>query len=101
MLPRGGPVSTRVTIGWLLLVFGALVFLCGLCSASTPAIVGPALGGVTSDGSGWFSSNSDSGNWSSGSSDGNWWSGSDSGSWDSGGFDSGSWDSGGSDSGSW
>jgi hypothetical protein len=97
--------SARLTLGWLLLVFGALVFLCGLCSMSTPALLGPTFGGATGDGGGWFSDSSDSGNWSSGSSDwnsGDWgWSGSDSGSWDSGGFDSGSWDSGGSDSGSW
>ena len=90
--------SGRTTLGWMLLVFGLLVFICGVCSMSTSTLVGPTLGGVTGDGGGWFSDTFDSGNWSSG----DWsWSGSDSGSWDSGGFDSGGWDSGGSDSGSW
>jgi hypothetical protein len=91
---------TSITLGWLLLVFGALIFICGVCSMGTPVLVGSTLGGVTGDGGGWFSDNFDSGNWSSGPSD---WSsgGSDSGSWDSGGWDSGGWDSGGSDSGSW
>jgi hypothetical protein len=97
--------SGRTTLGWLLLVFGVLVFICGVCSMSMPLLVGPTLGGLSGNGGGWFSDNFDSGNWSSGSSDwssGDWGSsGSDSGSWDSGGFDSGSWDFGGSDSGSW
>ena len=111
--------STRTTLGWLLLVFGALVFICGVCSVSAPTLVGPSLGGGSNDGGGWFgdSSNSggwgsdsgsdsgswDSGGWDSGGSDSGSWDfgGSDSGSWDSGGFDSGGWDSGGSDSGSW
>jgi len=96
--------SGRTTLGWLLLAFGVLVFICGVCSMSTPMLVGPALGGSTGDG-GWFSDGFDSGSW--GSDSGSWdsggwdFGGSDSGSWDSGGFDSGGWDSGGSDSGSW
>jgi hypothetical protein len=97
--------SGRTTLGWLLLVFGALVFICGVCSMSTPMLVGPTLGGGTGDGGSWFSDGFDSGSWGSdsGSGDAGGWDfgGSDSGSWDSGGFDSGGWDSGGSDSGSW
>jgi hypothetical protein len=107
--------SGRTTLGWLLVVFGALVFICGVCSMTTSAFVGPSFGGVTDDAGGWFSDGSDSGDWGSdsgswdsggwdfgGSDSGSWdFGGSDSGSWDSGGWDSGSWDSGGFDSGSW
>ncbi len=78
---------TSITCGWILLVLGALVFVCGLCSIGSPVVVGPGFGSWDSGGwdsgsSGWDWGGSDSGSW-------------DSGGWDSGGFNSGSWDSGG------
>jgi hypothetical protein len=105
------PARSLRSCGLILIVIGALVFACGICSIATPTI-GPGVPGGFLNGSTWSSGDSsgswDGGSWDwSGSDSGSWDSGgwdsggSDSGSWDSGGWDSGSWDSGGSDSGAW
>ncbi len=111
---RGQNDQSRLTFGWVLLVLGALVFVCGLCTSGfqIAGLVNAAVqdaqtgGGVDTgawqdDGWDWSfdsgGSGSDSGSWDVGG----WDWGSDSGSWDDGGWDSGSWDSGGSDSGAW